>query len=314
MNNKIVTIFFLISVIIHAYFLFFIKFEPFKNIAEKKEKYTVIDLIDKKKYQKPAIKKPKSNLLAKKDINLKKKTETQKKDTKKPPTKKKTSISKPDKIPVKIQQKPEQKIIEKNKKETKEKVEEKNNKKIPERKLEKSLEKTKPIKKEKVVEKKENRIKEKKEVAPAKKNSNLPKSISDLDTEDIIEGFSKDDVIKSDKGDDVINLQAVGYKYISYFSKFKKLIENNWNYPRSSIMRGEQGSVRVKFSILKDGTITDIKFLNSSGYPQLDREVKRVLSEIKSYPLPKSWNKDRIKIEGNFIYELYGGYVKGRFE
>ena len=317
MNNKTVVIFFIISILIHTYVLFFMKFEPFKDIKKKQEKYTVVDLIEKKIKQKPVKKKPKTKLLAEKDIDLKKKSE-KKVDTKKPPTIKKPVQPKIEKPTVKTEQKPvEKKTIVK--KETEKKVvKEKVNKKEVglKKKVEKKEKpvKKKPIKKaeKKIVKKKEAEVK--KQVKPFKESKKLPKSLADLNTKDIIEGFSKEDAVKSDKGDDVIDLQAVEYKYASYFSKFKRLVENNWNYPRPAAMRGQQGSVRVSFSILKDGTITDLKFLNSSGYPLLDREVKRLLTEMKAYPLPKSWKKDRIKIEGNFIYKLYGGYILGRFE
>ncbi len=301
MDNKRILIFFIISILIHSYFLFIMKFEPFKEIKKKQENLTIVDLIDKKKSKKPVKNKPKSNLLAEKDIDLKKKTQKNKTDTKKPPTIKKFQPPKTEKKQVKIKQQPKEnnKIVQE-KKEIKKTIQKK----------EKALIKKKEPKKEKTEETKT----VKKEIKPEKPTKNLPKSLSDLNTENIIEGFSKEDNMKSDEGDDVINLQAVGFKYASYFSKFKRLIENNWNYPRPAALRGEEGSVRVRFSILKDGTITDIKFLNSSGYPQLDREVKRVLTEIKGYPLPESWKKDRIKIEGNFVYQLYGGYVRGHFE
>ena len=305
------------------------KFEPFKNIKKSKENYTVVDLIDKNIKSKKVKKKPKTKFLAEKNINLKKKTEKNI-DTKKPPTIKKTVQPKIKKSPVKIEHKPlEKKIVEKNEIK-KEHVKEK---RIPDKKVVKKKNKQKVVKKgialkkevkKKIVKKelknkrkqvvKNKTVENQKQVKPEKESKKLPKSIADLNTKDVVEGFSERDLVKRDKGDDVIDLQAVEYKYASYFSKFKRLIEQNWNYPRPAAMRGQQGSVRVNFSILADGTITDVKFLNSSGYPLLDREVRRLLTEIKGFPLPKSWHKDRIKIVGNFIYHLYGDYITGGFE
>lgn len=290
MDNRRFTLFLILSLIIHFVVLFVIKMEPVE--PKKKRTTTVIDLLDKKKIKTPPkTKPPKSELLAEKDIDLKKKTEPKKTIPQKSQTEKKVVIPTPPVI----------------KKEVVKKTPPKNpKKKVVKDKI--------PVKKEDVKKKKDTRpekVVEKEEIEPPKKQI---RSLADLNTRDVVDTFTTEKPVTRNEGDDTVNLQAVGFKYASYFSKFRRHVENNWNYPRQSAMRGEQGSVMVRFSILKDGTITDVNTIGSSGYPDLDREVLRLLNTIKGFPLPKSWQKDRLKIEGKFLYQLYGNGIRGSFE
>jgi protein TonB len=282
MENKRFTIFLIVSLIIHAIAFYVIRLE--KVQPKKKRDLTVIDLIDKKKDKiKTAKKKPKSSILAKKDIDLKKKSKEPNKN-KKPKAKKQVVLpSKPAvKKQVPVKKEPKKKVAKKE---------------PPKKDVEKALSKKKEVEKKPQKE-------VKKYVPPQKKQ---PKSLADLNTKGIVKDFAeKEEPIASNEGDDYIDLQAVEFKYASYFNKLKEKIRRNWNYPRSSAMRGEQGTVVVQFSILKSGEITDVNVVGSSGYPALDREVRRVLNTIRAFPLPQSYNKDRIKIRANFQYILYG--------
>jgi protein TonB len=49
-------------------------------------------------------------------------------------------------------------------------------------------------------------------------------------------------------------------------------------YPRVAVENGEQGRVTISFTVMKDGTVNDIKILGSSGSKALDKEAIRVVS------------------------------------
>lgn len=105
--------------------------------------------------------------------------------------------------------------------------------------------------------------------------------------------------------EDTVNLNTREFKYISYFSKIKSKIELVWNYPQIAVMRGEQGTVHLKFTIVEDGNLEDVQLIKSSGYPVLDEEVIRAVRTAAPYPpLPKSWGLKKLHIIGEFNYIL----------
>lgn len=113
------------------------------------------------------------------------------------------------------------------------------------------------------------------------------------------------------EGEDSASYNEFEEKYASYFSKFRRRVYQLWRYPQTSVRKGEHGIVKVSFSILKDGSIVNIKMISSSGYPDLDREVMRVLRNIGKIPLPKSYNLEQLNVdEANFIYTIGGSVIR----
>ena len=114
------------------------------------------------------------------------------------------------------------------------------------------------------------------------------------------------------KGEDSASYNVFEERYASYFAKFRRRIYQLWEYPAASIARGETGVVKLSFSILKDGSIVNVRMLESSGYPNLDREVMRVIKNMGKVPLPKSYELNQLNIEeAYFIYSIGSGF--GRF-
>src|SRR5438034_520062 len=62
-------------------------------------------------------------------------------------------------------------------------------------------------------------------------------------------------------------------------------------------------AVITLFTILRDGTIRDIRVKTSSGNTALDRSAERALYEVaKVDPLPAGYDRDKVEIE--FWFEL----------
>lgn len=131
-----------------------------------------------------------------------------------------------------------------------------------------------------------------------------------LNPKDIINDIISKNPEGNKKGEDDVNFNSMKFKYSSYFHKFKIRLYNVWTYPDSSILKGEEGTVRIKFSILKDGTITGIKVISSSGYPDLDRSALNALKNMGKVPLSDSFDINVLNVDGYFSYNL--GYF-GRF-
>ncbi len=72
-------------------------------------------------------------------------------------------------------------------------------------------------------------------------------------------------------------------------------------YPEEAQNRGIEGRVLVSFIIMADGTVKDIKILNSSGYTLLD---KNAVDTVKnSAPFPKPPANAELRIPINYVLE-----------
>ena len=70
--------------------------------------------------------------------------------------------------------------------------------------------------------------------------------------------------------------------------KVAQLIGANYAYPRSAVLRGEQGSARVKIAFSGAGKILSVDLVKSTGSAILDREALRIPRKVVSYPAPGS--------------------------
>jgi TonB family protein len=111
--------------------------------------------------------------------------------------------------------------------------------------------------------------------------------------------------------EDTVDLNTVEFRYFSYFAKLKEKIEQVWNYPETSRLNGEQGSLFLIFTIRRDGSLEDVKLLNPSGYARLDDEAIRAIRVASPFsPFPKSWERlERLNIRAEFRYEIRYGWV-----
>jgi protein TonB len=110
---------------------------------------------------------------------------------------------------------------------------------------------------------------------------------------------------KVEEGDRV-DLNTTNYKYLSYFIGLRKSIELTWVYPSEAVRRGLQGDVRLEFKIEKDGKMSRIRILDSSGYEILDRAIVDAIKLAAPFaPLPKSMGKESLNVTATFKYLLY---------
>jgi periplasmic protein TonB len=85
-----------------------------------------------------------------------------------------------------------------------------------------------------------------------------------------------------------------------YADTIQSLISSNW---RSA--QPERGTTIVQFTILKDGTVTDIRIEQSSGSGLLDRASTSALREnnFRLPPLPQAYTADKLTIHLKFVYQ-----------
>ena len=104
---------------------------------------------------------------------------------------------------------------------------------------------------------------------------------------------------------DAISLNTKDFRYISYFTHIKHKIELVWEYPQRAAEMGQQGSLLLKFTILKDGRLGGVWLLQSSGYRLLDQEALRAVKAAAPFnPIPDRLHKIRLNILATFNYSL----------
>lgn len=103
-----------------------------------------------------------------------------------------------------------------------------------------------------------------------------------------------------------VSISTREYRYMSYFAHMKEKIEMAWVYPVASQQRGEQGSVTLAFTVLRNGQVTEVKVLKTSGFKQLDQYAIKAVREAYFNPMPANWSEEQLTITANFIYRLIG--------
>jgi len=115
-----------------------------------------------------------------------------------------------------------------------------------------------------------------------------------------IEKFARKGTPPVDRG---LTFDTAEFRHRGYMRMLREKIEDAWQYPGEAARRGISGDLYIKFVINRDGHLTDIKLLRTSGYRLLDEAAMNALKNAEPYwPLPEDWNKDTLEIKGHFIY------------
>ena len=84
--------------------------------------------------------------------------------------------------------------------------------------------------------------------------------------------------------------------YQSYYGVIRNILDSNKKYPLLSLQRRQEGTPVVEFTILKDGTVTNLE-VSSSGYRLLDREAQKIVLKSSPFPpIPDSIGKKSIDL------------------
>jgi protein TonB len=112
-------------------------------------------------------------------------------------------------------------------------------------------------------------------------------------------------------GDDSVTLDTDEFKFISYNRWLKIKVESVLKYPELAAISGYQGTLYIKFDILKDGSVGGLEVLKSSGYKILDDEALRSIRASAPFqPLPDDWHMDRYAIRAAVLFYLGEGYIR----
>jgi protein TonB len=171
-------------------------------------------------------------------------------------------------------------------------------KKKPPKVIKKKVVKKKEVKK-KVVKKRIKKIVPKPEVVIPKKIIEVPKEIIETPENEIEEKVEEEREPKIVKEIEKPLLQQnpvieqevkkrakLKAQKDSYYSIIFAQIESKKRYPKKALRFRQEGSVKVSFSILKDGTLQAFKIIEQSEYNIFNKAVKKIFKKLKKFPAP----------------------------
>lgn len=90
-----------------------------------------------------------------------------------------------------------------------------------------------------------------------------------------------------------------------YFDSLRAYIEQHKRYPRRALMRRQEGTVLLRFTVDRNGKIVSHEIARSSGNPTLDREVEDMLERATPLPeIPDDIGADQMEIEVPVSFSL----------
>lgn len=125
---------------------------------------------------------------------------------------------------------------------------------------------------------------------------------------EIVERYAKREESKHDNS---ITFDTREFKYETYMRRLKDRIEGIWHYPADAATRGIYGDLLIRFTIQKNGRLSDVELVRTSGHRSLDQAAMQALKEGEPYwPLPDEWGKDALTVTGHFVYSIYGAHIR----
>jgi periplasmic protein TonB len=96
-----------------------------------------------------------------------------------------------------------------------------------------------------------------------------------------------------------------GFNYPWYVTVIQTKVRQNWYTQEVTPSTPTGAKVSVTFSIARDGTPSNIRISQSSGYPTLDSSALRAVQRVENFsPLPSGYNKSSVSVEYTFTYDL----------
>lgn len=96
--------------------------------------------------------------------------------------------------------------------------------------------------------------------------------------------------------DSVVGIEDPNFTYGYYVDRMVAIIRSHWSRP--PLGSGVEGIVH--FRIAKDGTVQDVRVVNSSGYNSFDLAALRAVQTAPLPPLPKSYKESSLGV--NLIF------------
>jgi TonB family protein len=94
-----------------------------------------------------------------------------------------------------------------------------------------------------------------------------------------------------------------GADFTEWVQRFKNEVYRNWILPPSAALGGT-GQVDFEFVVDRNGTMTEVRLLESSGTPSYDRAARNALLASLLLPLPKDFAPATVAMRVGFVYGM----------
>ena len=106
-------------------------------------------------------------------------------------------------------------------------------------------------------------------------------------------------------GPQILSPNPQGYDFAAYLIMVTRRIRQNWfAVMPATATQGEWGRVDIRFTITREGTITDLQIIGSAN-PALDQAATTAIQTSNPLPaLPAEFKGDRLTLRLPFLYNL----------
>lgn len=92
-----------------------------------------------------------------------------------------------------------------------------------------------------------------------------------------------------------------GADFTAWLNHFKNEVYRNWILPQPALM-GFRGHVDLEFTVARDGSVTSVRLLKTSGTNSLDRAAQNALQASQALRLPSDYSPDSVTMQVTFYY------------
>ncbi|MFZ7112163.1 MAG: energy transducer TonB [Desulfatiglandales bacterium] len=133
--------------------------------------------------------------------------------------------------------------------------------------------------------------------------------VEDLEQDDLADGEmgkagEKNTPVPEDS-QDTISLDTQDKRYVSYARIIKESIMGQWEYPPEARENLIEGKLLVVFSLSRNGHLTAVRTLRSSGHAILDDEALRAIRAAAPFPsFPDNIRVARLNVQASIDYQI----------
>jgi len=92
-----------------------------------------------------------------------------------------------------------------------------------------------------------------------------------------------------------------GADFTAWINHFRTEVYRNWIVPQPALL-GFRGHVDIEFVVERNGGLSRLTIVKSTGTPALDRAAQNALLGSRFLPLPADFGPPRVTIQGSFYY------------
>jgi TonB family protein len=92
-----------------------------------------------------------------------------------------------------------------------------------------------------------------------------------------------------------------GADFTLWVNHFKNEVYRNWIVPQAALF-GFRGHVDFEFTVERDGSMSRLRMLKSSGTTSLDRAAQNALTSSRWMALPDDYGPPRVTMQVTFFY------------